>query len=236
MTADIFIRTFARDVPWLRNCLRSIRRFGSGFNSVVIVTPPESHDAVYPLARDFGCAYDVCERMHHDDYIGQQGTKMNADRWCTADVISHVDSDVLFCEPFSPSMLIEGGKVKMLKTRYATLDTPWQRVTERVVGFPVEFEYMRRMPLSYPRELYPFARDHIAALHGVSFAKFIKDIPKRQLSEFNVLGAIAEKFMAERFEWIDTEQFLPPGITKQYWSWGGITTAMASEIEITLQN
>lgn len=57
----------------------------------------------------------------------------------------------------------------------------------------------------------------------------------RHFSEFNVMGAIAERFMPEKFRFIDTNvEELPPLYCKQFWSWGGITPEIAAEIEKTL--
>lgn len=234
MTTSLFIRTYHGDAPWLRYCLRSIEKFTRGFNQKVIVTPESSHFAIHPLAEEFGWEYDVCPLLANDDYVGQQATKMMADQWCSGEVICFVDSDLLFTREFTPECLVDGdGKILMLKTRYDTIECPWQPITEKVVGFPVEWEYMRRFPLAYPRELLSITREHIERVHGKSFEQFIRDIPGRHVSEFNVLGAIAEKYMPERFHMIDTgsgEEF-PPLYAQQRWSWGGITPEIAEETE-----
>jgi hypothetical protein len=235
----IFIRTYDKDAPWLRYCLMSLVKFASGFDHVVITTPKESDRVIRPLAEEFGCLYDVCDTMADDDYVGQQATKMHADTWCSGEVICFVDSDLVFLRPFTPSCLVdEAGRLTMLKTRYDTIKCPWQSITSGVVGFPVEWEYMRRFPLSYPRSLLPIARAHIEKVQGIEFGAFIRRIPGRFLSEFNALGAIAEKYMPEQFVMSDTAGLseLPPLYAKQFWSWGGITHEIRTEIETILNN
>lgn len=234
MTVSLFIRTYEKDAGWLRYCLRSLERHGSGFSQRIIVTPVESDGVIGPIAREFGWLYDVCERMAGDDYVGQQGTKMMADMWCSGDVICYVDSDLVFSRSFTPECVVEAdGRIPMLKTRYDGIECPWRPITEGVVGFPVEWEYMRRFPLAYPRELLPLARARIEEVHGIGFGEFIRRVPGRHLSEFNVLGAVGEREMPERFRMIDTDGGgeWPPLYAKQFWSWGGITPEIADEME-----
>lgn len=234
MTTSLFCRSYSKDAQWLRYCLRSLDKFATGFHQKVVVCPVSSHDAIQPIAEEFGWEYDVCEELAADDYVGQQATKMLADQWCSGDVICFIDSDVIFERLFTPASLVDAeGKILLMKTAYNTIECPWQPITEYVVGFPVEFEMMRRMPLAYPRELLKLSREHIEQTHGVSFETFIRGIKGRHLSEFNAIGAIAERFMPDRFHWIDTnsgEEF-PPLLCTQHWSWGGITPEIAAETE-----
>lgn len=238
MTSSLFIRTYDKDARWLRYCLRSLDKFASGFSQKVIVTPMDSHDAIHPLAVEFDWQYDCCELLAKDDYVGQQGTKMMADTWCSGDIICFIDSDLVFLRPFTPGCVVnEAWKIPILKTRYDTIECPWQSITENTVGFPVEWEYMRRFPLSYPRELFDLTRNHIERTHGIDFKDFMWKVKGRHLSEFNILGAIAEKFMPERFDMIDTNSGaeFPPLYAKQFWSWGGVTSDIEKEIETILQ-
>lgn len=237
MTTSLFVRTYKGDAAWLRYCLRSLEKFATGFHQKVIVCPVDSHEVIQPLAAEFGWQYDVCEEVAPDGYLSQQFTKLAADKWCSGDAICFVDSDLCFTRPFSPECLVdEDGKIILLKTRYDTIECPWQPITESVVGFPVEWEMMRRFPLTYPRELLRMTRDHIELTHMVSLERFFQGIKGRELSEFNVLGAIAEKFMPERFRFVDTGvEELPPLYSLQRWSWGGITPEIAAETERILQ-
>lgn len=236
MNTSLFVRTYAKDAAWLRHCLRSLEKFATGFLQKVIVTPKDSHEVIQPLAAEFGWEYDVCEELAQESYVSQQITKLMADQWCSGENICYVDSDVIFTRPFSPECLVdEDGKILLLKTAYDTIESPWRPITEQVVGFPVEFEMMRRLPLTYPRELLQKTRDHIEQTHGKSFKDFAREIKGRHFSEFNVMGAIAERFMPEKFRFIDTNvEELPPLYCKQFWSWGGITPEIAAEIEKTL--
>lgn len=233
-TVDIFIRTYAGDAQWLPYCLRSIHKFCSGFSNLIIVTPESSKSVIKPIASEFGADFFVCDQLNIDDYVGQQGTKMLADTWCKSDSICFVDSDVIFIRDTTPNLIIsDSGCIDMIKTAYNTIECPWQSITEKAVGFPVEFEYMRRLPLTYNRDLLEFTRTHIEKTHGRTFHQFIAEVPGRELSEFNILGAIAEKFMPEKFNFINSSiDPLPELYIKQFWSWGGIT----EEVQETINN
>lgn len=232
-TIDLFIRTYSGDAQWLPYCLRSIKKYCSGFSDLIIVTPESSRSVIEPIALEFGAKFFVCPQLNTDDYVGQQATKMMADTWCTSDAICFVDSDVIFCKKITPETIIsDAGCIRTIKTSYSTIECPWQSITENAVGFPVEFEYMRRMPLTYNRDLLVFTRNHIEKTHGRTFQQFIKEVPGRNLSEFNILGAIADKFMPEKFSFIDSNKDpLPELYAKQFWSWGGVSDEIKQQIE-----
>lgn len=236
MTTDIFIRTYAGDAAWLEYSLRAVQKFCTGFSNLAVVCPEDSSDTIRPLADRYGANFATCPKLHTDDYIGQQATKMHADKWSDAEAICFVDSDVIFLGPATPGDLIDNGKISMLKTAYNTIDTPWQGVTEAAVGFQVEWEYMRRFPLTFPRELLPASRRHIEQTHGKDFDHFIRDIRGRHFSEFNVLGALSERLMPGAIDWRDTAQGnLPPLLSKQFWSWGGLNEEIKNQLETLLQ-
>jgi len=232
-TIDIFIRTYVGDAQWLPYCLKSIHKFCKNFSNIIIVTPESSKIVIEPIASEFGTEFYICDKLNTDDYVGQQGTKMLADTWCKSDAICFVDSDVIFIRDTAPNLIIsESGCINLVKTAYNTIECPWQSITENAVGFPVEFEYMRRMPLTYNRDLLEFTRTHIEKNCGRTFTQFINEVSGRELSEFNILGAIAEKFMPEKFNFIDSSKDpLPELYAKQFWSWGRVTPDIKQQIE-----
>lgn len=226
MTYDIFYRTYYGDAKWLDYSLQSIHKFLTGYSSVIVTAPGSSKDVIEPIVLKHGFKFIVCDAIHADDYVGQQATKMYADLYTTSDVVVHVDSDLIFTRHVSlPSFLNNAGtKPLNLKTQYADIETPWKSITEASVGFDVQYEYMRRMPLTYPREIYKCVRDHIEKFHGVTFYEFVRSITNREMSEFNIIGAISEKYFPNCIEWQDTHGTapIPESFATQYWSWGGV--------------
>lgn len=225
MTTAIFIKTWSGDLPWLEYCMRSIRKYASGISEIVIAADESCIRNVYPMAGD---AVVVSVADWDNGYIQQQWIKMNADLFADADQILFVDSDCIFHTPFSPESFMRDEKPVLMKTRYGNLGgaEAWRQITESFIGWSVEFEYMRRLPWMYHadslrgfREMFPNLHAHLSSLSDRSF------------SEFNALGVFIERFESEKYYVTDTEVWVPESVAKQFWSWGGITPAIKSEIE-----
>lgn len=224
MNAVIFIRTYPKDYEWLRYCLRSLKKNAPG---VPVIVTTSGHDFPPPYLDDASWVFSY--EWHIDDYVGQQLTKLNADKYTIdADLggpfghVIHIDSDTVLLD--SLDKLFIGGKPVMLRTPYDQLpkDFPWKAPTEKHLGWGVSHEYMRRFPLVYPVGLYAALRSHLSNRAG-SWSKWVASIEGRHLSEFNLLGAFAFEKMHDAFHWVDTDvDPLPPLIVNQRWSWGGI--------------
>lgn len=233
MTTSIFIRSYAGDFEWLKYALRSIQKFCSGFGQTVIVIPEEDEAALKAFGLTREIVYAV-PQIGKDGYLVQQVDKLNADRYCSSDLILYFDSDCVFTEPATPESFMRDGKPEMLITPYSTLppDFPWRKVTERALGFPCEFETMRRIPLIFPADLLHSIRGYFESHHGKTLANYIMTRPYREFSEFNVMGAWSLKFAPDRIRWLDTtKEELPRKVATQFWSWGGITPEVRVQLE-----
>lgn len=234
MKKHILIRTYAQDRQWMHWCLRSCAKFVPDL-PVTVVCPESDYRKVKETAGDT-VVLGVMP-MHKDGYIDQQWTKLIADHLCPdADYIIHVDSDCIWTAGWEG--LFRDGKPLLLKTPYTDLvgsggAEVWQDVTEEALGFRPEFEYMRRQPMVFPRKLYQMARDALNAAHEEGLWKWFPTIGHRRFSEFNVLGAVADKWLNEEFCWIDTTggASLPETVMRQGWSWGGMTPEIKQEWE-----
>src|SRR4030095_12932354 len=123
-------------------------------------------------------------------------------------------------------------KLAWLYTPYTAIQTPWQPITEKFMGQPVENEFMRRLPIMVPRWLYPRLREFCFKEHKMPLCDYIKMQPPREFSEFNAIGAYAYAHYRERFVWVNTlESLQQPTFAKQYHSYGGITAGIKTEIE-----
>ena len=226
MNVDIFIRTYEKDLEWLKYALKSIRLHVTGYRNIVITIPDErliakSSDYVVIQVEDL-----------KDGYLGQQFTKMNAHLYTDADAVVFWDSDVMACEPVDVSEWFYNGKPIVYKTSYNSIDTPWKPITEKVVGFSVEWEYMRRMPLVYFTDTIAASSKWIENKHKVTLRKYLNSQPYRTFSEFNAIGAYAEKFEGHRYEFIDTETVeLPKNKVHQFWSWSGLDSKDLEQIK-----
>lgn len=237
LTFGLFLKTYHKDFIWLPYLFRSINKFVTGFDHMVIIvdTPAEERELkdMRILPTGFKVDVAVCSRPHDfHGYVFQQYVKLKAFDYLHTDYIMYVDSDCLFQRPFNPSdLLTEDGRPIIYKTHYSRIDSPWKPITEQAVGYPVEWEYMRRHPFMYHRDtlvkLFEFKQDIYDYTRVRSQA--------REFSEFNYIGAYAEKFEPSWYHFQDTEFGLPDPFIYQSWSWGGLTDVEREKMEEILK-
>lgn len=242
MTA-IFLRTFLNDLEWSKYALRSIQKFVTGIDEIIISVPHEDYEAfrALDLTREKLVTSKVATRAM-DPYCGQQLDKLIADDYTNAQMIIYWDSDVIATRPFSPLDLMIDGKPRCLMTPYAKLlkadgssEVPWQPIVEKALGHPVEHEWMREHPLIAPREALIGLRTYIANLHKCSLKQYVAQQPCRAFSEFNVLYGWAYHHRPDIFSWLDTEKpGVPKPFVRQFWSYSGLTDAERAEMERAL--
>ena len=236
MTCDLFIRTYWKDLGWLRYCLQSIVAYCHGFRDVIVVAPDSSRQRMIMSDLWPGARF-IWSRDYVDDYLGQQATKLQADLHTDADLICHVDSDCVFHVRTTPDDLMRGGRPFIARRRIETLGarSPWRAATEKFLNWPVAHDYMHHPPFLYPRWLYGEVRAHAPAVHGVDIEAYLAAQPRRGFSEFNVLGAFAWTRHRDDFVWIDAETSPPTPRCRWYWSWGGLDAATLNEIHQILR-
>jgi hypothetical protein len=224
----IFIKSWKNDLCWLPYCLRSIQVFFPSCQEIHLVLDEECRRDV----DRWGLTKETVHYVpnHPNGYLQQQAVKLHAHHYTGQQFILFTDSDCIFTRPVDRESLFSAGKPILLKTRYSSLGdlVPWQRPTECAVGFPVEFEYMRRMPILLDRETLVLAEQRFPNLAN----QLLEAPSKHVFSEFNFLGAIADQFQKSHYAWADTEQSPEPcAFAKQFWSWGGLATDIRKEIE-----
>jgi uncharacterized protein DUF6492 len=236
MKCDIFIRSYFKDLEWLGYCIASIHRFCAGFG-LVVVLPRSSLTWLKRFNIDFGNArVEVCQD-YRDDYLGQQVTKLNADKYTDAEFICHVDSDCIFTEPCKPEDLMVEGKSRMLIRPLQSLGhyRPWHQSTRDFLKFPVEYDFMVYPPFTFPRKLYEAVRNHAVNQHGVNLEEYVISRPPRGFSEYNVLGAYAYEHCKDDFSWLLVDEVnAQVQFCQWYWSWGGLTKDIRKEIKSIL--
>ncbi len=232
--ADIFIRTYPADYPWLAYCLKSIQKFCTGFRKTWIISTAA---AGLPIDSFPNLEWKVMNEETEDGYLAQQIHKLYADVILDyeADYILFMDSDTLFTTPVTPATFFTSNKPTWYMTPYDKIETPWKPIVEKFMQKPVEYEFMRRHPMVVPRWLFPRLREYCHAKHGRIISEYIKNQPYREFSEFNALGAFAYEKYRDKFAWVNTEEVrMPPAVVRQFFSWGGITEEVKSEIDTIL--
>jgi hypothetical protein len=230
MDTDIFIKSYAKDFPWLKNCLRSISERCSGFRRTIILVPMLDLPAIstWGLTREVivgvsepaGKGYDI-----------QQCYKMEADKYTDAELIMFFDSDLYAVKDINPKILNVDGKPTIYMTKWEKLTdkeekkgaTMWREVMEHIMKQSIPCEFMRRHPFVYPRWLLKSFRDYIEREFKFSIWEyFVGGKCKYPLSEFNLLGAFAWVFYKSKFNFVDTDSLtMPDPLVYQFWSHGG---------------
>jgi hypothetical protein len=163
---------------------------------------------------------------------------MSSDLLCpSADFLYFFGSDCFITKPLHPSLYFVDGKPLMLFNSYQHLLNgganvkDWWEGTSAAMGFNVEYEFMRRLPLVYPARVLKGTRDHLEKIHEDPFDLYVySTVPEdgeqyhSKFSESNVIGSYAYYYDNGAYNWVnmDTPHVLPENPLIQFWSHGGI--------------
>lgn len=233
MKTSIFIRTYPKDFPWLIPCLRSIGKYCTGFHEVVVHVDP---DQTGSLGSGVPSHVKIVTSpvLHKNGYINQQIAKLNADRFCEGDLICFHDSDCLFTRPNTPLDLLRDGRPMMIYTPYSQVGDAicWKAPTEECLQTHVDYEFMRRFPLTYRASTLKNLRSWFPSTGRGLLDNHIAR--RSSFSEFNALGAYAFIHERGKYSWIDSSKDpLPTPHVRQFYSHAGLD-ANLSEINAIL--
>jgi hypothetical protein len=243
MDAQLFIRTWEGDLPWLRSCLRSVDRYWkSNFKPVIVATPECFHGipAMFNIP-DHG-AYLHCEPKWDDQRRGSVFIGLNADRYTDANTIIFTDSDCMFTRSCSADDMIKDGKICLYGNPYAKLMiianppdhncfTWYRRVCIEVLGIDPQAEYMRRHPFMFLRSTLEGFRNEAFERMKVPLRDLMERYHSGYFSEFNLLSAYALKHQPELYTFVDVSD-APPPFVRQFHSWSESPTSLDISREI----
>lgn len=226
MTVDIFIRTYSKDLEWLKYCLKSITKYATGFRDVIICIPEhEKH-----LISGWGLTKEKVFKwspVSANGYVDQQINKLSAHKFTDADYVLFIDSDTCFKKKTNVTDYFTVAKPNLIKTRYELVGDAicWKEPTESILKTEVHYEYMRRMPLLYKTQTLKNLEFHLGGFKQIA--------KENKLSEFNLIGAFIELIEKdEDYHIINSEiDPLPPITINQEWSWGGLNEEIRSKLE-----
>lgn len=230
----LFIRTYEGDLPWLVHLLRSVARFVTGYDEIVVAAPRTAEPTIRGMALTRERVVLVDDGVV-PGYLAQQLTKLNADQLTSARFITFIDSDCVLTAPFSPAQMMDKGRPIIVKTPYDRVGEAkrWHMTAARLVGDPVTHEYMRRLPLMYRRDDLAALRAYLEHKEHVPLAQIVQG--HAHFSEFNVLGAFCERHRAGHYRFVDdAAEPVAPLPAVQFWSPGGITPEVAERIKAIL--
>lgn len=224
MTVDIFIRTYHKDLEWLKYCLRSIHKYVTGYRQIIISIPANEQHLLKPF--NLTAERVVPAIVGKNGYILQQVSKLTAYKETDAEYILFVDSDVCYKEPCDISEYFRDGKPIIFETPWELVGDAkcWRECTEEILGFSTDTEKMRRMCVMY----------HASTLRRIderfSTQAFVN---RKVLSEFNLVGSFAKHYEPENYYFWNTvtEPDIPPQRHRQFWSHSGLTKEEREEME-----
>jgi hypothetical protein len=231
---QFLIASYHKDMPWLYENLRSLALFASGYLPARVVVPTSDVGECWDVIRQAGSdaqpiAFD-CPGPASGGFGRAQIAMMSGDLFCPdADVVHLIGSDCVATAPFTPAAFLcpQTALPVMPYTPYALVPPHarfWRDGTTAALGVQPEHEFMRRLPLLYPRELYPMVRQRVERFTGQPFRDYVLFNVNhvRNFSESNVLGAVAWRHAHHLYRWVDlsreSDPCLPSPIT-QHWSW-----------------
>jgi hypothetical protein len=225
---DIFYKSYAKDFEWLYYSLKSIKKYLTGYNKIIIIIPEKEKELLnYDLINELNCeVYFVNE--YGNGYIYQQFIKMTAHKYCKSKFILYSDSDLIFNKEIDLQNLIDDDKPEILYTDYSKVGDAicWKEVTEKFIGRELDYEFMRRLPLIYHRSTIEKINEEYD-IEDTIMNKFSK-----KFSEFNAIGAWIFYNEPDNYKLTNTDSYsYEPPIGKQYWSYGGLTDEIKNEIE-----
>lgn len=243
---EILIVTYRKDAPWLEYCLRSIRRFCTGFSGITVAYPSTD----YQFFKKMRPKYDFTPYLY--DEAPGRGMIQHMAMMALADTIVpkgteyvfHLDSDCIYKIATTPANYFIGGKPVMLKRTYASLVddkgvisdcAQWRGPTAIQIGFDPEWYTMCRHPNIFPIGFYKPYREHIEKVQSMPFMRYMlegKNSFPQDRMDWTAMGAWAHKFMQDQFHWIDIGVHpAPADRQKTYWSHSGVTPEHAKEME-----
>jgi len=213
-TIDLFLKSYKKDFWLLYFALATIKKNVTGYDNLILLIPEhEKHEfdtrnlpertLIHYVKDDFG-----------DGWLRQQWFKISAYNYSFSDYIMFTDSDCFFTYPVDIRDAINNGKPEILYTSWDKVDQAitWKEPTERILGCPAKFEYMRRNQLCYHRD---------SLIHIGQWRPDLETLIMRseKFSEFNLIGAYCNVFENDKYTWTNTDdwQYIPP-LAEQVWS------------------
>jgi len=220
MKTSIVTVTYDKDIEFLKYNLKSIKKFCKGYHDNIVIIDDHENDCVktqrYLDSIQQKYFINKEAKQVKVGYVRQQYMKLLSDKYVSKDTdyICHIDSDSIFKKEHTPDRFFKNNKPILIKNNYSKLlkafakrgENPklilrWRETTSEILKLNVEYEFMFRMPLVYPKNLTKLAREYIEKINNTSFLDALKDLPI--MSEYNILGAFAHQYAFQDFFWID---------------------------------
>ena len=224
MSITLFVRSYGPDYKWLTYAIASMQKYLTGYATSMLVVP----EGEVPPQEAFAFFDSIIYSRQYnsiDGYIGQQLDKLDAYKYVETEHILYTDSDCIYTDYFNLEDMFSVKQPILYMTPYYLLPPQgghWQGVVEKALGFVPTHEFMRTFPIMHRTETVRELSEAYPHLYNHA-----QGITNRAFSEFNCIGAFAYQ---RNHPYYFTEDIKPWPCT-QYWSWGGISPSIKTEIE-----
>jgi hypothetical protein len=242
------------DLDWLRYCLKALRKFSRGFQGITIAHPAHERHLFDPLIAEFDVRLFAYEEIEGKGMLQHMAMMAMADFIVppSTKYVMHLDADCIYHTPITPESYFCEDKPVYLIRSWDSLCTEdprnpgskvisdchqWKPPTDFQIGMDTEWYTMCRHPTVMPIEFYEPYRNQIVRVHGCPFEQFItsgKNSHPQDRMDWTAMGAFARQTpeLAKLFYWMDIGVTPAPRDLQQcYWSHGGITPEIRTQIE-----
>lgn len=249
---EVLIISCARDFEWLVLALRCAGKHLSGFQGFTVAHPNAEQERFKPLLDQFNIRLHGYDEVPGKGHIQHMAVMASADTFLPAGTkyFLTTDSDGMFHTPSTPEHFAWDDKPYWIIRSWDSLITEdprnpgskvisdnmqWRGPTAAQLGFdPPVFSMCMNVQLM-PLDLLPHYRSHISSIQRIDFFQYMlsgrNNFPPDRM-DFTALGAFFYQFYRDRFRWFDVSNPpYPKDRKKAFWSWGGITPEIRSEIE-----
>ena len=252
----IFIRSFARDIPFLEYNMRSIQKFASGFSEVLVTVPMKDRAAFLPLSDKWCFKLHAADEPEGKGMLHAEVRLCRADELCpSADFVLFTDSDCVFTERVCPQDYFVDGKPVLFVESFEKLareKSPrvcWRKPVVDALGFDPEYETMCRHPAVHPSWIFPKFREAVERHVMRPFDEYVlaqRNEYPQTFAEFDSLGALAVRDYIDHYHFADVDAFTAEAISMsggpirnnkilQNWSHGGVKPDVRAKLEALLR-
>ena len=252
MRTAIFIRSHRPDIIWLEYCLRSMRKYVTGFEYVTVAVPSHDMPIFYPLSKKHNFKLWTYPVVNQKNMLSSEVALCHVDSICgSVDGVCLFDSDCVWVEPATPLDFTVGGRPVLIGQSFEIMarnkngGIVWQGMAEKALGWKPTHETMRH-PTIYLCETFAPFRAAVEKHTRQRFDDYVLSCQEKwpqTFAELTSLGAFAAKIFPEKYFFADvavpllsnTKADSGAPITalklRQFWSHGGINPKIRDELE-----
>lgn len=244
--AQLFIRTWERDLDWLKVCLQSVKMFWKSSLGTTIVATPACKGILsgtgFKELLESVKADVHYEPQNSDTRRGSVHIGLNMDKYTDADMVCNIDSDCVFTRPSNTMDFTKNGApiiwMESFQELYRTRpgdSYAWDgyRMTIKdCLGYDSDLEFMQRHPFLYYTSSIWEVRNEIENRAGVPLIKVMERYASNLFSEFNLTGAYEHMRRKEnKYYFMFKNELHGEERVHQFHSWSQTPESKRSEIE-----